>query len=385
MTRALGILLSLCALLSACASAPPPPLALPVDLFDDARFAPPTERIDPDQVFALSEDMRRYLREDMAPLLRRHGRQYGLLEALGNRAQLRLEYDAVSTRNAAQAFEARSGNCLALVVMTAAFAKALDLPVTYQSAYIDETWSRSGDLYVRSGHVNLSLGRRPFDVGTRHDRSEATVDFLPPGDLKGLRTRPIDEATVQAMFMNNRAVEALVQGRIDDAYWWTREALRVQPGHWASYNTLGVVWLRRGEPERADRVLAHLLRQQPEHLQALANRALALERSGQAEAAAAVRERLALREPHPPFRDFHLGQAAMARGDFGRARELFDREVARDPHYHEFHFWLALAHFRLGDEAQARKHLALAADYSTTRGDRALYDAKLAWLRSTHH
>lgn len=384
MTRALVCLLSLCGLLGACASGPPPGPP-PDGLFDDARFAPPTERVDAEQVFAVSEAMQRYLREDMAPLLRRHGRQYGLIEALGNRAQLRLEYDAVSTRTASQAFEARSGNCLALVVMTAAFAKELGVPVTYQSAYVDEPWSRSGDLYVRSGHVNLTLGRRAFDVGTRHDRSEATVDFLPPGDLKGLRTRPIGEATVLAMFMNNRAVEALVQGRIDDAYWWTREALRAEPGHWASYNTLGVIWLRRGDAERADRVLAYLLEQQPEHLQALANRALALERGGQDVAAAALRGRLSRHEPHPPFHFFHLGQAAMERGDFAQARELFARELRRDPYYHEFHFWLGQAHWRLGDAAQARKHLALAADYSTTRRDRALYDAKLAWLRAAHH
>lgn len=384
MNRTLVSLLSMCALLGACASLPPP-APVPDALFDDARFAPPSEPVDADQVFAVSEAMQRYLREDMAPLLRRHGRQYGLIEAMGNRAKLRLEYDAVSTRTAAQAFEARSGNCLALVVMTAAFAKELGVPVTYQSAYIDETWSRSGDLYVRSGHVNLTLGRRAFDVGTRHDRLEATVDFLPPADIRGLRTRPIDEATVLAMFMNNRAVEALVQGRVDDAYWWTREALRIQPGHWASYNTLGVVWLRRGDAARADRVLAHLLDQQPGHLQALANRALALERGGHDAAAAALRHQLARHEPHPPFHFFHLGQAAMERGDFAQARELFAREIGRDPQYHEFHFWLARALWQLGDAALARRHLALAADYSTTRSDRALYDAKLAWLRSASH
>jgi hypothetical protein len=29
--------------------------------------------------------------------------------------------------------------------------------------------------------------------------------------------------------MNNRAAEALVQGKIDDAYWWAREALVQSP------------------------------------------------------------------------------------------------------------------------------------------------------------
>jgi hypothetical protein len=41
-----------------------------------------------------------------------------------------------------------------------------------------------------------------------------------------------------------------------------------------------------------------------------------------------------------------------------------------------------LAQFRLGDVEQARQHLARAMEYSTTRGDRDLYAAKLAWIRS---
>lgn len=384
MLRTLAGLLSLVALLGGCATAPPPTGA-PPDLLADARFAPPSVRVDRADVFALSDDMKRYVREDMATLLLRHGRLRGLLEALGNRAQLKLDYDAASTRSAAEAFEARSGNCLALVVMTAAFAKELGLPVVYQSAYIDETWSRSGDLYLKSGHVNVTLGRHLFEATGRRDRDGATVDFLPPDRLLGLQTRRIDESTVVAMFMNNRAVEALVQGRIDDAYWWAREALQADPTHGASYNTLGVIYLRHGDLDFAERSFARLLQREPDNVQALANLGQVMDRSGRGIEATELRRRLATLEPHAPFHFFQLGQAAMARGDFAQARALFAREVARDPYYHEFHFWLAVANFRLGDEEQARRHLTLAAEYSPTRGARELYAAKLASLRAAYH
>lgn len=368
-----------------CATAPPP-LPAPSALFDDARFAAPAAPIDPGEVFALSDAMRRYLHEDLAPLLRREGRLRGLVEALGSRAQLRLEYDAATTRTAAEAFEARAGNCLALVVMTAALARELGLPVQFQSAYVDETWSRSSDLFLRSGHVNLTIGPPLIEAGRRSVMSAGvTVDFLPPERAKALRTRRLDESTVVAMFMNNRAVEALRQGRLDDAYWRLREALRADPTHAASYNTLGVVYLRHGALALAERAFAALLEREPENEQALANLAQAMDRAGRAAEAAALRERLARVEPHPPFHFFELGRAAMARGEFAQARTLFAREVARDPYYHEFQFWLALAHFRLGDEAQARRHLALAAEYGLTRGERDLYAAKLASLRANHH
>ncbi len=94
------------------------------------------------------------------------------------------------TRNAAQAFAARSGNCLSLVIMTAAFAKEMGLPVAYQNVYVDETWSRIGDIYFSIGHVNLTLGRRHDPTSVRDDEADLlTIDFLPPSELRGLRTR----------------------------------------------------------------------------------------------------------------------------------------------------------------------------------------------------
>ncbi len=368
-------------LFTACAT-PPAPIAHPEAPLHDERFAAPSERISANDVFALSEPMRHFLKTEIAAEIRRNGHQAGLAEALHKPGKLKLEYDSAMTRNAAQAFDARAGNCLSLVLMTAAFAKELGLPVRYQSAYQEQTWNRSGDLLVRSGHINITLGGRLFDAGTTRWLSPLTIDFLPAAEIRGLRVREIDEATVVAMYMNNRAVEALAQGRIDDAYGWVREAIRQDPRLAIAYNTLGVVYLRHGDPAPAERVFGYVLAREPNNTQALANLADALERQGRTAEAEALRHRLAQLEPDPPFHFFNLGQAAMKRGDYRAARDLFAREVARADYNAEFHFWLALANYRLGDLAAARRQLAQARDNSTSRPDRDLYAAKLAWLRS---
>jgi Tfp pilus assembly protein PilF len=67
----------------------------------------------------------------------------------------------------------------------------------------------------------------------------------------------------------------------------------------------------------------------------------------------------------------------MKEGDYGLARDLFAKEVSRAPAYHEFHYWLALAYGALGDAERARKELAIALEYSTTRREHDLYSAKL--------
>lgn len=370
------------ALLAGCAAAPP---AAPDSLLADRLFAPPRERVATDDIFALSDAMRRYLAVDIAEQIRAKGAQFGLVEALQKHAQLKLEYDAARTKDAAATFASRNGNCLSLVIMTAAFAKELGVPIAYQAAYLDETWSRTGNLLIASGHVNITLGRRLFDFRTQRDRSPVTIDFLPSEDIAGLRTRDVGEATIVAMYANNRAAEALADGRLDDAYAWAAASVRRDPGFAGAYNTLGVIYLRHGDFAEAEHTFLRVLAGDARDTRALANLAETYLRQGRAGDAEATRQRLTALETYPPYHFFDLGMAAARRDDWRAARELFAREVARADENHEFHFWLGVADWRLGEEAAALRHLTLAMDNSLTRDQHQLYAAKLEWLQAHRH
>lgn len=374
-----GALLLSCLLFAACAT---PPVPRPDFLLQDELFSAPSQPVRVEEVFALSDEMRRYARTEIAGLLRANGRNRGLFEALYRKGQLQLEYDSAVTRNAAQAFAARAGNCLSLVIMTAAFAKELGVEFQYQAAVNETAWSRSGSLYLRNGHINLMLGSGTRDVGSSRFDPPLMIDFLPPEELRGLRTRRIGESTVIAMFMNNRATEALLQGRLDDAYWWARAAIDNDAAFLKSYNTLGVIYHRHRDLPQAERAFRYVLQREPANAAVLANLARLERQQGDTTEAEVLERELARIERFAPFHFFNLGMAAMKGGDFKAARDLIAREVARDPYYHEFHFWLAVANFRLGDTERARELLALALENSTTRGDRDRYAAKLAWLRA---
>jgi tetratricopeptide (TPR) repeat protein len=184
------------------------------------------------------------------------------------------------------------------------------------------------------------------------------------------------------MYMNNRAVEALVAGRIDDAYAWAREAVRQDPQFLGSLNTLGVAYLRRGALAQATAVFAHVLDRDGANLTALANLAGAYARQGRTEESLALQLRLAQLEPQPPLHDFSLGLAAMKRQDYGAAKEMFAREAARSDDSAESHYWLGLASYGLGDVEQARRHMARALAASNGGPDRDLYSAKLEWIQA---
>jgi tetratricopeptide (TPR) repeat protein len=378
-------LMSGCAalLLAACAStaAPPEPPRPPPGLFEDAAFGPPRQPPDAPAVFALSPAMQRYLERDIAALIRQLGPQRALADALYSKAQLRLEYDAEITRNAAEAFDARAGNCLSLVVMTAALAKQLQLPIAYQALTGHESWSRSGDLSFVNGHVNITIAKRLIDRAVAYDAdAELRIDFgaVPLGRRQALHL--VSEATIVSMFMNNRAAEHLVRGAVDDAYAHAREAVVQDPTHAGGYNTLGVIYQRRGLTAAAERAYLAALARDHDHKPALQNIAQVL-RTAQRTAEAAVFEaRLAQLESEPPFLHFDRGVAAAKAGDWRAARDSILREMKRDPDYHEFHFWLAVALYGLGDVSQARAHLDTAMRNSTTVRERAIYAGKLRGL-----
>jgi Flp pilus assembly protein TadD len=377
------LLFMLLVILGGCASTPGlPPTP---DLYSDASFGPPSAPIGTTDLFTLSPAMRDYLHSaGFQASMRNRGQEYGLLDALynGGKTGLKLDYDATYTRNAAETYRDRAGNCMSLVIMTAAFAKELGMRVQYQNVMLEESWSRSGGLYVLSTHVNLVLGARlpnlPYATATER---ALVVDFLPDPRADQRNTQPLDEEEIVMMFENNRAAEALVQGKLDDAYWWAKAATGGNPRTALAFNTLGVVYERHDDMVMAERAYRAALMREPENVIALRNIEPVLLALGKTEEAKAIAQRVAKIDPTPPFQDFNKGVTAYQQGHFDEARALFAREVRRAPYYDEFHFWLAVSLLRLGDVAEAREQLHLAADTSTKTDTRNIYNAKLAHLR----
>lgn len=379
--RALTAVLALtAAALGGCAIEP---VAQPrTDVFSDSAFKPPGEHIDARSALALSPAMQRFAETEMASEIRNKGVREGLIDALYTKGRLKLDYDAETTRTAAEAFEARRGNCMSLVLMTAAFARHLNLPLRFNSVYLEESWTRSNGIFFVAGHVNVSLAR-PMTSGRVTifgDPELLTIDFLPPDQVRGNRSRAIEESTILAMFMNNRAAEALTVGRLDDAYWWAREAITTDSRWLASYNTLAVLYRRKGMLDKAEAALRHVLEREPLNLQAMSNIVLVLGDVGRRSEADDFARQLAQIQPVPPYKFFDEGVVAMKAGEYAAARQLFRKEVARAAYVPEFHFWLGLANYGMGDVGAARGEIAKALENSATTRDREMYGAKLAWL-----
>ncbi len=376
-----GLILSITLCLSACASAPP--TADINSLFADRQFPARVEVPTAGEIFALTPATRAALKAAIDRRIRnRSSPAFALYDVV--HSDLKLDYDTAVTRTAEEAFKARAGNCLSLVVLTGAMARELGLPVTYQSVYGFETWSRSEGLAFLSGHVNLVLDTHP----RRHSSSavpferELVIDFVEDARKTVSHARSIGEATVVAMFLNNRAAELMADGHLDAAYWFARAAMQSDPHYMSAYNTLAVIYLRDDNLRAAERVLDVALAREPVNPQMLTNLVKVLALRGREPEAEAVRQRLAALEQHPPFYFLDRGKLALAEGDADLALELFRKELRRMPYDHELHFSIALAELQQGELPEAREHLNLALLNSGNRSQRAIYAAKLEHLKT---
>lgn len=374
--------LSLACALGACSTAPPAPVLPPDAVLHDDAFQRPAQLPRPSEIFAVSPEMVRYVQDTAQGMLRRQGLDHGLVQALYSRRQLQLEYDSERTRTAAEAFEARAGNCLSLAIMTGALADELGLQVRFQTVDVESTWERSGALLLRNNHINVSL-RRPLQTQVVASTGEwLTVDFLPPRSIEKLKVHEVSRDRVVAMFLNNRAAEDLARDHTDAAYWWARTAVVQDPAFADAYNTLAVIYRRQNQPAWAEAALRRALALRPDSIIALDNLAGLLEQLGRGDEAAPVRARLAQLQPRAPFTHFDAGMAALQRGDYARARDLLEQEVARSNDYHEVHMGLAVAYMNLGEPSAAARHLKLAQENVGSRKRKAIYAAKLEQLRA---
>ena len=379
----LWFLLLCCAVLSACSTPAPPRAGTVDDLFDDALFAPASVAISDETVFALSPAMREVFEGEIRPRLQRGDLRRALIDALYGKGRLRLRYDTEMTRTAVEAFDARAGNCLSLVIMTASFAREAGLPVRFQSVSDAEDWARSDGLLFAIGHVNLGLGRSLASGANDWDSAEwLTVDFMPPQDLGRRRHDEINEARVRAMYMNNKSAEALALGQADNAYAWARAAVMRDRTFAGSFNTLGVIYQRRGQLPLAERALRAALAIEPAHKNAMSNLVGVLTAQGRESEALALAAELQRLQPAAPFAAFNEGLQRMREGRYAEAQALFEREIGLTAGNHEVHFWLAVARLKLGDQRAALSHLRQALGGSTTREQQALYAGKLERLKA---
>lgn len=286
------------------------------------------------------------------------------------------------TRPASQTFAEREGNCMSLVMLTAALAEVLHVETQYQDIAVQPVWDRQGGFYLINGHVNLKLlptqDSKTFHVNSRH----ITVDFLPSEAMRGYKIQQVDKTTLTAMFYNNLAAEALVEAEYDKAYFLVKKAVNLQADFVPALNTLAVIYRYKGHEDKSEFVYRYALSREPENMTTLYNLALMLSSQDRLEEWAEVHKVLELARIRNPYYYYDMAQQAYSEAHFQDALAWYQRAIDKADYRHEFYFGLSRAYWATGDELKAKKSMEKALALTRDDNNRQIYQAKLHAMQS---
>lgn len=282
---------------------------------------------------------------------------------------MRYRHDADHT--VAESWQTREANCLSFTLLTVALARAAGIDAYGQEIDRVLTWYREGSTLYFSNHVN---------AGARIGGQRYSVDVASDSILTADPPKKIEDRRLVAIFHANRAAALLARRQYAQAGAYTAAAFAADASYPAISNNAGVLALREGRPQDAERHFRRTLELNERHEGALMNLATLYASRGDRAGERRLRARLDRIQRHNPFHHFLLATEDEASGDYARAARRYRRAIALHDSEHQFHYGLARAYLHLGQYREAgdalRRAQALASDGAARR-----YQAKLDLLR----
>lgn len=284
-------------------------------------------------------------------------------------------YQDYLTQVASKTFAQRAGNCMSLVVMTAALANALAINTQYYDIAVEPMWDKQGDFYLMNGHVNLLL-LAPENQRVIYSASRGIlVDFMPAQALRAYAKVGISQSTLITMFYNNMAAESLVSGDINRAYALVTAGLKL--GEFTpALNTLAVIYRRKGDNVRAEQVYRYALQRDSNDMTTLYNLAVMLGEQNRLDEWAKVHKVLELERIKNPYYYYDMAQQAYDEHNYTEALTWYRRALDKADYRHEFFFGISQTYWALGDTKRAKVNMQKALALSPHNGQQR-YQMKL--------
>lgn len=259
---------------------------------------------------------------------------------------LGMRYDQDATHTIAEAYQTRTANCLSFTLLTVALAREAGLQAHGQQIAQSLAWRREGNTIYRSIHVNagVRLGARNLTVDVAWDQVIASD---PPAR--------VSDARLLAHYYNNRSVELMAADQLDAARAHAAVSMRLDPGYATSWSNAGVLDLRAGLIEQAERDYRHALTLDPMHPSALVNLGAHYQRLGEPERAAEYLRRVDSLRKRDPLHHFILALDFEKQGDFAQAVRHYRRAIRLHAGEYRFHAGLARAYTQSGDHRRAER------------------------------
>lgn len=325
-------------------------------------------------LLALSDEIKRMLDQQIAPITSKKQRFLALHDALYKPFGLNLMYSPYGTYSANDTFRLGYGNCVSHANLFVAAARYVGLKANFQSVDIPPAWRPRKGFYELPGHVNvkLTLGRHI-----------ATVEFdstiFEEYEQADLRTKIISDRQAKAEFYNNHGVQALADDQFYRAIAYFKKSIDTYKKLDISWSNLGVAYKQLGQYENAEQAYRQALAINRFNKPAMKNLYVLYTDLGDEKNAKSFRrivERYARKNPYYLER---LAQSAIEKSEYKQAQKLIKKAIKIFNAEPSFYHTQALAYYQQEKFSLAQQALQRAEKLA--QGDEQLrYSQKLKYL-----
>ena len=332
-------------MLAGCASQTPKDLMPPLLLHDG-----PEVKVDDVDLLAVTPAMEAFLERYILDYGNSQTRLNLLATAVTSSGVLGFDYDDARTLSAAEAFEARSGNCLGFANMMIALARGAGLRASYEEVLRRPVWASREDTVLVMKHIVVVI--------ESHNNSYVL-------DVSGLEISPyanrriVDDSYAKSLYLNNIGAEALLKNDLPTAYAYMAKAIEAQPLLTDSWVNLSVVLGRNEQLDDAITVLQKALLIDPYEYSAMSNLYEIYVEQGDLVAAQEYKSKVDRYRSRNPYYLLHLSNEALELNRYDESISLLERAISKKKDDHLLHFAMAKTQYLSGE--------TIAAEYSLDR------------------
>jgi len=366
-----------------CASTNQPPMIDPQDLYLDEMFVTDTKLEDPEQLFAVTPEMKRYVEMRLTPLDSTSDKVKTLIRDLFSPDYMNIHYSHDSNLIPAETFEQGLANCMSLTLLAYVLVDEAGLSAEFMNIEIEENWSVSEQFTQLNGHVNLEVSALPASLTTKiiyRTVKSYTVDFLPMLNTQVKSREPITKPQIIALFYNNRGAQELADGNIELAYKYFKQATSLAPKFASLWGNLASLYRQRDFLTEAEAIYQHAIKLEPNNLNTKENLALLYRLTGREQQANELYAAVKSARRGNPFYYSMLAEEALLKNNAKEAIKLFKQALKLNSREHSFYFGLAKSSLQLKQFEQAEKYLQKAKRLTKDSQQRQQYQSKLSAL-----
>jgi len=284
-----------------------------------------------------------------------------------------------NTYNAHLASTERAGNCLSLAILTKAYASLVNLDIKFKKVNSAPIYQRNSAITTISSHVQTHLyapKKIPKDKGSLGViRSKIIIDYFPSsgGVVGGI----VEDQDFSAMYYQNVAAQAIIDGDFDLAYSLLSAAMQLSPHNHETLNTLAVLHKITGNTSLAEAIYLSGIESPVGSVSMLSNYILLLKEGNRLEEVALMQAKYDEIRDDNPYRWYDLANQAYAKEKYSQALKYYEKSIQAAPYLHESFFGQAKTYFHLGNKRKAKIAMKKAAELAYKPSDEKLYLAKL--------